>query len=564
MAAPAKTNRHSSAMERTGKWIFSQEIPSDVVVRVGEANFSLHKFILVAKSGLIRNLIMDTSKADLSRIELPDVPGGPEIFEKAAKFCYGENFEITVRNVAALRCAAEHLDMSERFADGNLISRTEEFLMHAALTTFSGAIAVLRSCEDLMPIAETLKIVQRCVEVASLKAYNESNFQTRSPMGWWMDELAVLGADFYKRFMTSLKARGAKPQTLATVAMTYAERNLRDLVVGVVAAARGDDPDRRRRQREALDSVVATMPPEKTAFPATFLCCLLRAASFLENPAATRGELEKRVAAVLEHVGLDDLLAVAMGYDGERVVEYETVKRVVSTFAERERRESVDELRGSASPAMQRVAKTVDAYLAEIATDAGLSISKFTGMAILVPKSARPYDDDLYRAVDIYLKAHPGLDEIEREKVCSVLDPLNLSYDARVHASQNKRLPVQIVLHALYYDQLKLRCEDPKMDDAAMVRKQVNADVSLMKENEALREELSRMKAMVSEIHHSKGGSSSAKSSKKPTFFSSMSKTLGKLNPFRHGSKDTSHIENATCGSLDVSAKPRKRRFSIS
>ncbi|CAN6469498.1 unnamed protein product [Victoria cruziana] len=507
---------------------------------------------------------MENSEADLSKIQLPDIPGGAETFEKAAKFCYGENFEITVRNVAALRCAAEYMDMSERFSDGNLISRTEEFLMHAALTTFSGAIAVLKSCEDLLPMAETLNIVQRCVEVSSLKAYNESNLQTRSPTGWWMDELAVLGPDFYKRFMTSLKARGAKPQIHAAAAMNYAERNLRDLIVGVREAARGDEKDRRRRQREALDGVVATMPPERTAFPATFLCCLLRAASFLESPAATRGELEKRVAAVLEHIGVDDLVAVAMGYGGDKVVDYESVKRVVAAFADRERRESVDELRGAASPAMQRVAKTVDAYLAEIATDAGLSISKFTGMAVLIPKSARPYDDDLYRAVDIYLKAHPGLDEIEREKVCSIMDPLNLSYDARVHASENKRLPVQIVLHALYYDQLKLRCEDPKLNDAAMVRKQVSADVSLMKENEALREELTRMKAMVSEMQQSKGGSSSAKPSKRPTFFSSMSKTLGKLNPFRHGSKDTSHIEAATCGSLDVPAKPRRRRFSIS
>ncbi|URD81928.1 NPH3 family [Musa troglodytarum] len=37
------------------------------------------------------------------------------------------------------------------------------------------------------------------------------------------------------------------------------------------------------------------------------------------------------------------------------------------------------------------------------------------------------------------------------------MDPLKLSYEARLHASQNKRLPLQIVLHALCYDQLKLR-----------------------------------------------------------------------------------------------------------
>ncbi|MBD4019029.1 hypothetical protein GUI04_08345, partial [Xanthomonas citri pv. citri] len=86
-------------------------------------------------------------------------------------------------------------------------------------------------------------------------------------------------------------------------------------------------------------------------------------------------------------------------------------------------------------------AKTIDAYLGEIAMVPELTISKFNGIANLVPKNARKFDDDLYRAIDIYLKAHPTLDEIEREKVCSAMDPLKLSYEARVHASQNKRLP---------------------------------------------------------------------------------------------------------------------------
>ncbi|KAI9118495.1 hypothetical protein K1719_010827 [Acacia pycnantha] len=67
----------------------------------------------------------------------------------------------------------------------------------------------------------------------------------------------------------------------------------------------------------------------------------------------------------------------------------------------------------------------------------GFQRRQFNGIDVLIPKYARKVDDDLYRAIDLYLKAYPNLDEIEREK--------------------NKRMPVQIVLHALYYDQLKLR-----------------------------------------------------------------------------------------------------------
>ena len=167
------------------------------------------------------------------------------------------------------------------------------------------------------------------------------------------------------------------------------------------------------------------------------------------------------------------------------------------------------------------------------------------------------------------LQAHPNLDEIEREKVCSVMDPLKLSYEARVHASQNKRLPVQIVLHALYYDQLKLRSGLPAEDakDAAAARNQLQTDVSLVRENEALRAELTKMKLFITDMQRggtaatvgSTGTSTSKALTRRPTFFSSMSKTLGKLNPFKHGSKDTSHIEDV----VDVT-KPRRRRFSIS
>lgn len=155
------------------------------------------------------------------------------------------------------------------------------------------------------------------------------------------------------------------------------------------------------------------------------------------------------------------------------------------------------------------------------------------------------------------------------------MDPLKLSYEARVHASQNKRLPVQIVLHALYYDQLKLRsgAVDDRADSAAAARNQLQTDVSLVRENEALRAELMKMKLFISDIKKGNtttttsssnsvqalGTTSSKGGSRRPTFFSSVSKKLGKLNPFKHGSKDTSNIEDV----VDIT-KPRRRRFSIS
>ncbi|GMH07979.1 hypothetical protein Nepgr_009819 [Nepenthes gracilis] len=583
MSTPVLNNqRRSVAMERTGQWIFSQDIATDIVVKVGEASFSLHKFMLVAKSNYIRKLILESKETDLARINLSDIPGGPEIFEKAAKFCYGVNFEITILNVAALRCAAEYLEMTERYCENNLANRTEDFLNQVALTSLSGAVVVLKTCEGLLPMAHGLNIVQKCVDVISSKACGEAAFPSRTPPNWWTEELSMLNISSFQEIIAAMKSRCAKTLTIASAIITYAERSLRDLVRdhtgNGVKSSDSRDSEVRIQQRELLESIVTLLPSEKSALPISFLCSLLRCAIFLKASSSCKNELEKRISAILEHVTVNDLLVLSFTYDGEGLFDLESVRRIISGSVAKER--NVDVFNGGNfkevySTAMQQVAKTVDAYLGEIATYSDLSISKFNGIANLIPKDARRIDDDLYRAIDIYLKAHPNLDEIEREKVCSVLDPLKLSYEARIHASQNKRLPVQIVLHALYYDQLKLRSgmDDGIVPDAATAtRKTLNADVSLIKENEALRLELMRMKMHISDLQRSNNNSNNSNnnnnqgtssrgggSQKKHTFFSSMSKTLGKLNPFRHGSKDTSNIDDG----VDLT-KPRKRRFSIS
>lgn len=125
--------------------------------------------MLMAKSGYIRAKILGSDCSSLTRIDLSEIPGGAEAFEMAVKFCLGVNFDITVYNVASLRCAAEYLEMTERVCDGNLTARTEDFLGQAALKTLPGAVIVLKSCERLGPIAQEIGLVQRCVDAISLK-----------------------------------------------------------------------------------------------------------------------------------------------------------------------------------------------------------------------------------------------------------------------------------------------------------------------------------------------------------------------------------------------------------
>ncbi|XP_057442115.1 root phototropism protein 2-like isoform X2 [Lotus japonicus] len=534
-------------------------------------------FMLVAKSNYIRELIIEAEDSDLTRIDLSDIPGGQEAFEKAAKFCYGVNFEITVHNVAALHCAAVFLQMTEEYCDGNLAGRTEGFLSQVAFTNLTGAVVVLNSCRQFVPVAEEISLLDRCVEAVSSMACNEATFPTRSPPNWWTEELAVLDIDSFGKVIAAMKQRGAKYLTLAGALITYTERALRELVRDQTGGGGGgikspEPGDSESERRDLLESIVSLFPSDKAAFPINFLCCLLRCATYLRASSACKRELEKRISEILEHVTVDDLMVLSFTYDGERLLDLDSVRRIISSYMEKQKSASVfnggGSFRDDCSAVTQRIAKTVDAYLAEIAAYGELAISKFNGIAVLVPKGARKLDDDLYRAVDIYLKVHPNLDELEKEKVCSVMDPLKLSGEARVHASQNKRLPVQVVLHALYYDQLKMRSGAAEEREAAMARDHLMTDVSLVRENEELRSEVMRMKMYISDIKKNGGdGTTSSKreaasvSTKKHTFFSSVSKKLGRLNPFKHESKDTSHIDDGP--GVDLT-KPRRRRFSIS
>ncbi|KAL2551637.1 BTB/POZ domain-containing protein [Forsythia ovata] len=239
----------SSAMKRTNEWISSQEIPSDVTVNAGGVSFSLHKFPLISKCGYLRKLVLESADSDLSIVEIPDVPGGAPAIELAAKFCYGINFEISIDNIAMLRCVAEYLEMTEDYAVGNLVSRTEAYVNEVTLKSLSGAVAVLHSSEDLLPIAEEVKLVSRCIDTIAFVACKDSEFCTprraeggtnnlisstapnaKPLVDWWAEDLTVLRIDFFQRVLIAMTARGYKQYALGPLLMLYAQKSLRGLV----------------------------------------------------------------------------------------------------------------------------------------------------------------------------------------------------------------------------------------------------------------------------------------------------------------------------------------------
>ena len=81
------------------------------------------QFPLLSKSAFLARLIEENADQEECVIKLNDIPGGAKSFELIARFCYGVKIELSPANVVYLRCASEHLEMTEEVAEDNLIAQ---------------------------------------------------------------------------------------------------------------------------------------------------------------------------------------------------------------------------------------------------------------------------------------------------------------------------------------------------------------------------------------------------------------------------------------------------------
>ncbi|XP_020151443.1 BTB/POZ domain-containing protein At5g66560-like [Aegilops tauschii subsp. strangulata] len=359
--------------------------------------------------------------------------------------------------------------MSSLSSEDNLVARAEAYLSQSVLRHPGEATKALKSCEELLPHAEELGIVARCVDAIAAR----SSATSRS----WFGDLAVLGLHMYKRVMAAMAARkDVRTEALEGCLVSYAKATLPGLSRSMRWRRASAPVSSEVEQRDLLEVVVASLPANKgsgSVVTAKFLFAVLRTAHILRASDAARTAIERKAATQLEQATVEDVLIPSYSGVAEMLYDVDYVEWVVRHFlAEEEVGE--DEASWSAAiteeeaaartttsrpsaVAMVQVGKLVDNYLAEVASDANLEPTKFCELALAMPDHARIYDDGVYRAVDIYLKAHPRLTAEERNRVCGVVDCRKLTMEACTHAAQNERLLLRAVLQVLFFEQLQLR-----------------------------------------------------------------------------------------------------------
>lgn len=54
------------------------------------------------------------------------------------------------------------------------------------------------------------------------------------------------------------------------------------------------------------------------------------------------------------------------------------------------------------------------------------------------------------------MQEHPGISKSERKRICKLMDCKKLSVDACMHAVQNERLPLRVVVQVLFFEQVRV------------------------------------------------------------------------------------------------------------
>ncbi|CAN1295486.1 BTB/POZ domain-containing protein At1g67900 [Linum perenne] len=459
----------------------SSEVSSDLIIQVKGTRYLLHKFPLLSKCSRLQRLCSDSPEQSQHQIlQLPDFPGGIEAFELCAKFCYGITITLSGYNIVAARCAAEYLQMSEEVEKGNLIYKLEVFLNSCILHGWKDSIVTLQTTKMLPLWSEELGITSRCIESVASKVLsnpskvclshshsrrgnedsvscNGDGLRQRSRGFWWAEDMAELGIDLYWRVMIAVKSGGkVGVGVIGDALKVYAARWLPRIPVSGCGGGGSDDDDD-CDEKLILESIISLLPVEKGTVTCSFLLKLLKAANILNLSSSTRMELARRVGLQLEEATASDLLIPNSNHRGPTLLMYDVdmVLVILEQFMLQGQSPPTSPPRSKLGFERRRRSRLVDRYLGEIARDANLPLSKFLAVAETVPQFSRLDHDDLYRAIDIYLKAHPDLNKGERKRLCRILDCKKLSMEACMHAAQNEFLPLRVVVQVLFFEQAR-------------------------------------------------------------------------------------------------------------
>ncbi|KAG7969123.1 hypothetical protein I3843_07G015200 [Carya illinoinensis] len=522
---PANVSMIAEAIERRNQdWIVRTKFTSDLIIQVGDSTFFLHKLPMASRSVYLNRLVFQRNsngKRDTSpKIQLDNLPGGTKTFELLVRFCYGWKVDLTATNIAPLYCAAHFLEMREDLEPGNLMSKTEAFLSFLILTSWKDTFRIFKSCESLSAWAKELRIVKRCSEAIAWRAcsnskafsFGENDAECLNILAnaenskledrfnnWWFEEVSFLRIDHFVEVIRAIKSKGMKSELVGSCIAHWSAKRLSRITFGLDQLT--PKHMTQQLQRVTTECLIKLLPVEENSVSCNFLLHLLKVALTAKINSELLNMLERRIGFMLEQCRVPDLLVKNFG-DNDSVHDVGIISRVVESY--------VSSVSSNPTPKIFAVGRLVDGYLTLVARDEALGAKSFQSLAEALPKDARYFDDNLYRAIDMYLKIHPHLTEEERLSVCRSLEYHRLSQEAREHVMKNNRLPLKIMTQFVLLEQVN-RTRSMTASGSNYGRTKMQAIISVSKglekgwmnrkeEIKIMKKEVDKMKVQLNEL----------------------------------------------------------------
>ncbi|XP_004139595.1 BTB/POZ domain-containing protein At5g47800 isoform X2 [Cucumis sativus] len=456
------------------------ETPSDLIIKINNITYLIHKFPVVAKCGLLQRLCSNHSSSNNNgdekiRIELHEIPGGGDGFELCAKFCYGITINLSAHNFVSAFCAANFLGMNESTDEGNFISKLESFFISCILCGWKDSILTLCSSVGVSEWCHNLGITSKCIDSIVHKiltpppkvtwsytytrlGYNKKNHRS-VPKDWWTEDIADLDIDLFRCIMLAISSTCILPPPLIGEALhVYTCRWLSDVVRDTSTS------DNVEKNRQIIETIISLIPPDRESVSVSFSLRLHSLANVLGASQVTKAEIIRRCSLLLEEATVKDLLfsnyVPKVDDNGQCLKVDDDVDLVVGVLESylmmwrRNNNSDDDHVENEQLlRSIRKVGKLIDCYLQVVGRDRKMSLAKMICVAEALPDLARPSHDHIYKAINIFLKEHPDISKAEKKRLCRVLNCQKLSPELRSHAVKNERLPLRTVVQVLFFEQ---------------------------------------------------------------------------------------------------------------
>ncbi|XP_021864662.2 BTB/POZ domain-containing protein At5g48130 [Spinacia oleracea] len=497
-------------------WSQETGLPVTVRVRVANRSFNLHKSPLTSKSEYFKRQLNEWQEVDLPT----NFPGGSETFEMIALFIYGSSTFIDPFNVASLRCAAEFLEMTSEASSGgtgNLCERTDLYLTQVVLQSWDDTLIVLQKCQALLPWAEELLIVSRCIESLAFMACMEIldperkkkkatvSLEALAAQPWniniklvvkeitssdqdhvWINDLIALPFGFFKRIIGSLRRQGMKEKYVSPIIVFYASKwvinSKKTRQFWECLCDKDDDyecnDDESDMVLETLKGILDLLHVGRKVskiIPVGFFFALLARSLELGKGGTNtitiveegKLRLQQQIAHLLPLAHVEDFLLPKQQQQQQQqpTNDQHSFTSTTSSSVEVGVMECIFstyvssnniemQLHNPTSMGNTIVGELWDSYLSLIVHDPNMTPKKFMSLVELVPLSYRNNHDHLYTTMNTYILAHPNLSAEEKTSVCKYLNCQKLSQELCVEAVQNELMPLRLIVQALLVQQL--------------------------------------------------------------------------------------------------------------